>query len=61
MENEDRIKGISHDHFKNILSSRIVYRWSGKILDNQNQLREWQEKMVNISKPFTKEEIKAAV
>ena len=57
----DRITRIIHDYFKKAFGSRNKLRWPGDISTKHNLTREWKDKMVDISKPFTEEEIKEVI
>ena len=47
--------------FKNLFRSTTEHRWSGCIPDKRNQCMDLDGKMLDISKPFSEEEIKACV
>jgi len=61
VEDKDHITGIIHGHFKKAFGSRNELRWPGDISTKHNLTREWKDKMVDISKPFTEEEIKEVI
>jgi len=61
IEDEDHLRRIIHDHFKNIFGSRIAHMCGWGHPTQSNHLYGWPETMVNISKPFIEEEIKTAV
>ena len=61
VEDIDRITRIIHDYFKKAFGSRNELRWLGDMSTHHSLRRELIDKMVDISKPFTEEEIMLVV
>ena len=61
IQDEEHIRVRMQEHFKNIFIDKAALRWSGRILNHENQSMIEIEKLTEINKPFSEKEIKIAI